>query len=146
MTGDSAYTVRLADWAVDEAALGAIRHDVFVVEQQVPPALEWDGVDPACRHAIAEDREGWAIGCGRLLPDGHIGRMAVLPEWRGKGVGTALLSRLIESARQLGMSELALNAQTSAIGFYRRFGFVPDGDEFIEAGIAHVAMVRSGLA
>ena len=142
MTGDSAYTVRLADWAVDEAALGAIRHDVFVVEQQVPPALEWDGVDPACRHAIAEDREGRAIGCGRLLPDGHIGRMAVRAEWRGRGVGAALLERLVALAREQGFARVALNAQTRAAGFYARYGFERCGPEFDEAGIPHCVMER----
>jgi predicted GNAT family N-acyltransferase len=77
------------------------------------------------------------------LPDGHVGRMAVLPEWRGKGVGTALLSHLIEDAREQGMNQLVLNAQTSACDFYRRFHFEAEGEEFIEAGIPHVRMTRT---
>jgi predicted GNAT family N-acyltransferase len=84
-----------------------------------------------------------AIGTGRLLPDGHIGRMAVLADWRGKGVGRALLERLLEEAR-LQSCALALHAQTHASGFYRRFGFVEEGPEFMEAGIPHRTMVRAG--
>jgi predicted GNAT family N-acyltransferase len=91
---------------------------------------------------LASGPDNEPLGTGRLLPDGHIGRMAVLAAWRGKGVGTALLYHLLEAARQRGMSQLALNAQTSAVPFYRRFGFIPEGGEFVEAGIPHVRMVR----
>jgi predicted GNAT family N-acyltransferase len=92
---------------------------------------------------LASDGDGSPIGTGRLLPDGHIGRMAVLADWRGKGVGRALLERLLEEAAGLGMRRLALHAQTQAAGFYRRFGFVEEGPEFMEAGIPHRTMVRS---
>lgn len=139
------FGIEEGDWGHLGPLAGSVRERVFVQEQGVPAEMEYDQADPVSVHVLARGPGGEAIGTGRLLPDGHIGRVAVLPEWRRKGVGTALLSRLIESARRLGMSELALNAQKSATGFYRRFGFVPDGDEFNEAGIAHVAMVRSGL-
>lgn len=138
----SHWTVRIADWAADEGALRGIRHDVFVVEQRVPAELEWDGIDADCRHAIAEDDGGHAIGCGRLLSDGHIGRMAVRPEWRGHGVGAALLERLVALARELGFRRVVLNAQTHPAGFYARHGFVAAGPEFDEAGIPHRAMER----
>ncbi len=134
------YTVRPADWKTDRDKLRAVRHRVFVVEQRVPNALEWDGVDPLCRHALAEDDAGTPIGTGRLLPDGHIGRMAVLAEWRGRGVGSAILEHLMQAARSNGHREVTLNAQVHAIDFYRRFGFVPVGDEFEEAGIPHREM------
>lgn len=140
MTGS--YRVRLAHWPADAATLKSIRHDIFVVEQRVPADIEWDGVDGECRHAIAEDAAGAAIGCGRLLPDGHIGRMAVRREWRGQGVGGALLERLIALARELGYFYVALNAQTHALPFYARFGFTPRGAEYEEAGIPHRAMER----
>jgi predicted GNAT family N-acyltransferase len=142
VTAGAAFTVRLAEWARDEAALRAVRHDVFVVEQRVPIDLEWDGLDPGCRHAIAEDAAGRAIGCGRLLPDGHIGRMAVRAEWRGRGVGAALLERLVALAREQGFTRVALNAQTRAAGFYARYGFERHGPEFDEAGIPHCVMER----
>jgi len=136
------FRVRLADWTHDESKLRAIRYQVFVVEQQVPEDLEWDGIDAGCRHALAEDSVGNAIGCGRLLPDGHIGRMAVLRPWRGQGVGAALLERLVELARDDGHRRVVLNAQTHALPFYARQGFAPCGAEFEEAGIPHLAMER----
>jgi predicted GNAT family N-acyltransferase len=134
------FRVRLADWQDDAVALQSVRYDVFVVEQRVPEALEWDGLDPDCRHAIAEDAEGRAIGCARLLPDGHIGRVAVRGEWRGRGVGAELMARLIQLARERGDARAMLNAQVHALPFYARFGFVPVGEPFDEAGIAHQAM------
>ncbi len=142
MTGER-FRVRLADWAADGRALARIRHAVFVVEQNVPAELEWDGIDEACRHALAEDGEGTAIGCGRLLPDGHLGRMAVLAGWRGAGVGGEILETLVALARGLGHAEVVLNAQVHALPFYAAHGFVARGPEFSEAGIAHRAMVRA---
>lgn len=139
------FTVRLADWNRDREALRRIRYEVFVVEQKVDEALEWDGIDGDCHHALAIDGAGVAIGCGRLLPDGHIGRMAVMPAWRGHGVGQALLRFLMALGRELGHRELLLNAQTHALGFYAREGFEPFGEEFQDAGIAHRAM-RLGVA
>lgn len=136
------FSVRVADWERDWPTLRALRRQVFVVEQHVAEAIEWDGIDAACRHALAEDGDGHAIGCGRLLPDGHIGRMAVLPPWRGRGVGSALLEQLIRLARNGGHARVVLNAQTHAMSFYARCGFVRCGAEFEEAGIAHVAMER----
>lgn len=120
-----------------------IRETVFVDEQKVPRELEWDEQDALSRHVIAKDGDGGAIGTGRLLADGHIGRMAVLADWRGKGVGRALLERLLQEATRQDLQHLALHAQTQASGFYRRFGFVEEGPEFIEAGIPHRVMVRS---
>ena len=139
----ASFTVRAAVWPQDEPRLEAIRHEVFVVEQRVPVALEWDGIDPQCRHVLAEDAQGKTIGCGRLLPDGHIGRLAVLASWRGRGVGAALLARLVALAREAGHERVVLNAQTHARGFYARAGFTPCGPEFEEAGIPHQAMERS---
>ena len=136
------FTVEEVRWADAAQALGAIRRTVFVVEQNVPEKLEWDGIDPDCAHVLARAADGTPIGTGRLLPDGHIGRMAVVEPWRRRGVGSALLVRLVEMARRRGFESVALNAQTYAIPFYRRHGFVAEGEEFIEAGIPHFAMVR----
>jgi predicted GNAT family N-acyltransferase len=140
------YDVRIADWTRDEHKLKSIRHRVFVVEQSVPESLEWDGIDAQCVHAIAEDASGAPIGCGRLLPDGHIGRMAVLASWRGQGVGRRLLERLIEVAAERGDARIMLNAQTHAMPFYARYGFVPVGEPFNEAGIPHQAMEAAPAA
>ena len=139
----SSFRVRLARWPDDADALRAIRRMVFVDEQNVPEALEWDGIDGECRHAIAEDAQGDAIGCARLLPDGHIGRMAVLATWRGRGVGSALLVALVDLARTLGHARVLLNAQTHALPFYARHGFAAFGDEYDDAGIPHRAMAKT---
>ena len=112
--------MRVADWTRDAAALRDVRYEVFVVEQHVPEALEWDDIDAQCVHALAVDASGHVIGCGRLLPDGHIGRMAVRAPWRGRGVGAALLDLLVALARQRGHARVVLNAQTQAMPFYAR--------------------------
>ena len=137
------YRVESGDWTRLADRSRPIRQQVFMREQGVPQELEWDEFDPDSRHALAIDPNGDAIGTGRLLPDGHIGRMAVLREWRSKGVGAALLRHLMELARSQGMHRLALNAQTHAAPFYARFGFASEGNEFIEAGIPHISMTRT---
>lgn len=129
-------------WQAVMAGAGQVRDEVFVREQGVPRELERDEQDAASGHVLALDAVGEAIGCGRLLADGHIGRMAVRAEWRGKGVGSALLRRLLETARAAGRGHLVLSAQTHAADFYARFGFTPEGGEFLEAGIPHLRMTR----
>lgn len=137
------FTVSRADWLRDGAALAAVRRAVFVVEQHVPEAEEWDDHDALSRHVIAHAADGGAIGTGRLVPHGfhaRIGRMAVLKAWRGRGVGRALLRELIAIARETGYAETRLHAQTHALAFYHKQGCIAVGDEFIEAGIPHVEM------
>ena len=136
------FTIRVVDWASEEKKLRAVRTAVFVVEQNIPEELEWDTFDAVSVHALAEDREGVPIGCGRLLPDGHIGRVAVLSDWRGQGVGAALLVRLIDLAKARGDKRVLLNSQVQAMPFYARYGFAPTGEAFLEAGIPHQTMVR----
>jgi predicted GNAT family N-acyltransferase len=142
---DAAFRVEPADYTVDFKDLRAVREPVFVLEQNVPVELEWDELDPQCRHVIARDDEHRPIGTGRLTPEHKIGRMAVLREWRGRGVGEALLLALIEQARALGLTEVSLHAQADAIGFYEKFGFEGYGERFEEAGIQHQSM-RLALA
>jgi predicted GNAT family N-acyltransferase len=144
MNRPSPLVVRAADWVTDGSVLRAIRTEVFVHEQQVPTELEWDAEDERAWHVLATTPEGAMVGTGRLLRDGHIGRMAVLRPWRGRGAGGALLMELLRIAEGAGLKELALNAQTHAIGFCARFGFVPEGETFLEAGIPHIAMRRPG--
>lgn len=136
------FNVRQASWSTDSAALKGIRTEVFILEQKVPEADEWDSLDAACLHALAMDADGDAIGTGRLAPDGKIGRMAVLKEWRGNGVGTYILEFLVTAARGRGLGECQLHAQSHAIGFYTRQGFEAVGEEFLEAGIPHRRMRR----
>lgn len=133
--------VRRADWSVDREILKALRETVFIREQFVPADMEWDEFDALSRHVLASV-DGIPIGTGRLLPDGHIGRMAVLREWRGQGAGSALLTGLMEMAGALGMQRVRLNAQVQALPFYLRHGFQAQGEEFLDAGIPHCRMWR----
>ena len=137
------FSVRIADWSRDHAVLQAIRQEVFILEQNVPEAEEWDERDATCNHVLAVSGGGVPIGTGRLLSDGsgaRIGRMAVLKPWRGHGVGRALLLKLMAMACEQRYSEIRLHAQTHALEFYRKRGFMPQGAEFMEAGIPHYEM------
>lgn len=134
------FRVRLAAWPEAAAAATAIRTTVFVGEQGVPPALEMDGRDADCVHALAGTASGEAVGTGRLMPDGRIGRMAVLAAWRGRGVGAAILAALMDEARRRGFRETYLHAQSHARDFYARHGYAVEGEEYLEAGIPHVGM------
>jgi len=140
MTPSPGFRVRLVDWREASGTLSAIRTTVFVGEQGVPPEIEIDGRDPGCAHVLAESDAGEAVGTGRLMPDGRIGRMAVLAAWRGRGVGAAMLGALVAEARRRGFRETYLHAQAHAKDFYARHGFVVEGEEYLEAGIPHVLM------
>lgn len=135
------YSVQRVTWQDAHQPLSAVRRDVFVVEQRVPEDLEWDGDDAGALHVLASAGDGTPIGTGRLLPDGRIGRMAVLRPWRGRGVGSAILAALVTAARERGDRLSSLHAQTHALGFYARYGFVAIGPEFMEAGIPHRQMM-----
>jgi predicted GNAT family N-acyltransferase len=136
----SPFTVRILAWREARPLARPVRDKVFIEEQRVPQELEWDEWDESSDHAVAVDAAGNAIGTARLLPDGRIGRMAVLKERRGKGVGAALLRAMLDRARERSMMRAVLHAQVRAAGFYRRFGFRERGGEFLEAGIPHVEM------
>lgn len=143
-------SIEVTDWAAARAEASEIRRQVFVLEQGVPEELELDEHDALCLHALAHDETGRAIATGRLLPPerhgeqvvGHVGRMAVLRPWRGRGIGGALLERLVEAAVARGDGVLALSAQTHALEFYRAHGFIEEGEEYLEAGIRHRRMRR----
>lgn len=134
------YRIEPADYRADLADLRTVREQVFVGEQNIPSEIEFDEIDPHCQHAIARDALHRPIGTGRLTPEHKIGRMAVLPEWRNRGVGKALLQALIDKAASLGWTEVDTFAQVSVTGFYEKFGFIRMGDVFTEAGIPHQAM------
>jgi predicted GNAT family N-acyltransferase len=136
------YRVENGDWATLGAAAMTVRERVFIKEQGVPVEIERDEHDVASTHVVAFGPNGEAIGTGRLLPDGHVGRLAVLKKWRGKGVGAALFERLLQLAREVGVQRLELHAQTPAAGFYARYGFTTQGGEFYEAGLPHITMAR----
>ena len=137
-----AIHIRIVDWDSAAAELMAVRVAVFVVEQGVPPELEQDEHDATALHLLATTAEGRTIGTARLLDDGHIGRVAVMPDWRGLGLGTRLLARLIDVAQERGLDGVFLHAQCSAESFYERLGFVAEGEVFDDAGIDHRCMRR----
>lgn len=131
-----------APWNDRAEDLRALRRQVFVIEQQVPEALEWDGTDHECAHFMALDSTGQMLGCARLTPEGQIGRMAVLSAHRGRGIGAALLEEAVSAAAAQGHDQVFLHAQHHAEAFYRRAGFLPEGEPYEEAGITHITMTR----
>lgn len=134
--------IELGDWARLQPLAAPLRFEVFVEEQKVPHEMELDEWDALSVHAIALDEAGRAVGTGRLLPDGHIGRMAVARSARGSGVGSALLVALMGEARRCGHEYAVLSAQTQALGFYARHGYAVESEEYLDAGIPHVDMRR----
>lgn len=144
MAGRRAAAVRI-EWT-DLASAGpglVIRRQVFVVEQGVDPALERDALDAHAHHAVAWVGE-MAVGAARLVAGGRsakLGRMAVLPDRRGHGIGTALVRAALTKARALGAAEVRLHAQRHAEGWYARLGFSAVGEPFEEAGMPHIEMV-----
>ncbi|MEJ2105945.1 MAG: GNAT family N-acetyltransferase [Acidiferrobacteraceae bacterium] len=136
------FTVSIETWPETEHDIRFVRDSVFVREMQIPAELEWDGLDSDCVHVVARDADGQPIGTGRLLPNGKIGRMAVLPPWRSKGIGKSMLESILEAADKAGIDEVWLHAQLSVVGFYREARFAEVGNSFVSAGIPHQKMVR----
>lgn len=140
------FTVSLVSWHDGGPLLHSVREAVFIREQGVPEELEWDEFDEGCRHALALSLQGEAIGSGRLLPNGHIGRIAVLPQWRGQKVGTAIMEALLAEARGRHFKQVDVDAQVQAVRFYHSFGFKEKGKPFQDAGLPHIRMIKSLLA
>jgi predicted GNAT family N-acyltransferase len=140
----AAPELEILDWSAARPLALPLRLTVFVAEQGVPLEMEEDEADPVAHHAVLRNSAGEVVATGRLLPDGHIGRLAVGRDRRGQGLGSRVLTALLAEAARLGMHRLELHAQTQAEGFYRRHGFVPAGEVFLEAGLPHVAMTRGG--
>jgi predicted GNAT family N-acyltransferase len=136
------FSLETADWGNDRDRTGlcTVRNAVFVREQNVPPEMEVDDDDPRSLHVLARGPDQAPVGTGRLSPDGKIGRMAVVADWRRAGVGASILRLLLEQARSRGLREVQLHAQTAAAGFYLKHGFHTDGGDFEEAGIPHRLM------
>jgi YbgC/YbaW family acyl-CoA thioester hydrolase len=142
--GKDLVSVQTGDWATCLADAKALRMEVFVTEQQVPAEIEIDEADPVSLHALAYNSLGQVLATGRLLPvvvgEAKVGRMAVKRVLRGSGLGAQILRTLIQASRDRGDQSLVLHAQTSAKGFYQRYGFIAEGEEFDEAGLPHQLM------
>ena len=134
------FELRQASWDADRAALQSVRRSVFIVEQGIPEAEEWDDVDPVAVHVLVLGQNRDAVGTGRLEPTGKIGRVAVLPQCRGAGVGSLIVAHLVNHATESGFTKVYLHAQAAARGFYERLGFRADGPVFDEVGIPHQRM------
>jgi predicted GNAT family N-acyltransferase len=132
--------IQLVTWQTHAALLKKVREEVFIKEQHVPVALEWDGMDEAAQHLLALSDAGEPIGCARLTGDGSIGRMAVLKPWRGLGVGSALLTKAVSLYQQQGVERITLSAQMHAIAFYEKSGFEGCGEPYLDADILHIDM------
>lgn len=143
-----AITIHPTSWQQDQADLIKIRTDVFMHEQQVCAADEWDGLDEQAVHFIAQSTTGAAVGCARLLLETsvdknlfHIGRVAILKPFRNQGIGHQLVKFVIEYCRHKAPHNIIyLHAQTERRQFYEVLGFIAEGDEFMDAGIPHISM------
>lgn len=141
----SEIRVFTADWYKENTDIRRIRETVFIKEQGVTPEQEWDSDDASATHFLAYEGE-YPVGTARLLPNGCIGRVSVLKDWRGLGIGELLMHAAVAEAERQGLTEQTLTAQAHAAGFYERLGFNVISDEFIEAGIPHVEMLRHSPA
>ncbi len=133
--------IKIADWLKDKAVLQSIRRLVFIEEQSVPEALEWDEHDTTATHFLALTRNA-AVATARLKIDGQIGRMAVLPAYRNKAIGQQLLSFVLETAVKQQFNSVFLHAQVQVVDFYKKLGFVEQGGIFMDANIPHREMVK----
>jgi len=136
------YITKVTNWNKDKAALSDIRKKVFIEEQKVPEELEWDEFDEQCIHVLVTDDQNKPIATGRIKPDGHIGRMAVIKDYRNTGIGTEILKELIQSAQNKHLTKVYLHAQTTAIPFYEKQGFKTCSEEFMDANIPHMTMEK----
>lgn len=134
-----AETVRFA--GEHEESIRMIRGTVFSDEQNVSPAIDFDGQDEAALHVLVSIGQK-PCGTGRMLEDGHIGRIAVLREMRGQGLGRRVVEALIGEARARSYARVYLGSQTHAIGFYEKLGFTPFGEEYTEADMQHISMEK----
>jgi predicted GNAT family N-acyltransferase len=134
------YRIAAVLWDGDRSGAERVRRRVFVEEQRIPEPEEWDAADPLAHHLVAFDHNGEPVGTGRLETCGKIGRIAVLPGHRGRGLGAALVLHLVNHATELGLGSVYLHAQTAAAAFYARLGFHAEGPVFDEVGIPHQRM------
>ena len=135
-------TTIICDYEPHTDDICAIRYKVFVDEQNVPEELEIDGLDGEAKHVLTFVDEV-PIGTGRILSDGHVGRVAVLKNFRGLGIGKSIMKELIKCAQDLSLEKVWLSSQWHAHSFYLDLGFVCVGEIYKEAGIDHIKMFKT---
>ena len=118
-----------------------IRNEVFSMEQGIDANLDFDGQDREAVHVLVI-YDGKYVGTGRMLADGHIGRLAVLKAYRGRGLGAKAVLVLVKEAENIGVNRVYLGAQKQAVGFYEKLGFTVYGEPYIEVNIEHIHMER----
>jgi len=134
------FVIAIVNWSDKQAELTSVRRAVFIEEQNVPESIELDGLDPDCFHVLASDTKGRPVGTARMDGKGKIGRMAVLHDYRRRGIGRKMIQALMDYGRKNSITDFHVSSQINAIGFYRKMAFEPFGEEFIEAGIKHINM------
>ena len=134
------FVITIVKWSDKQAELYSVRRAVFIEEQNISESIELDGKDPDCFHVLASDKKGRPVGTARMDRKGKIGRMAVLNDYRRRGIGRKLIQALMDHGRKNAITDFHLSAQITATGFYRKMGFEPSGEEFTEAGIKHINM------
>jgi predicted GNAT family N-acyltransferase len=134
-------SIEIADLEKFKKEIFHVRNQVFVKEQNVPVELEIDGLDEDAIHVLARDEQN-VIGTGRMLSDGHIGRICVIKSHRSRGAGRLMVNTFIDTANKMNLLKVWLASQCSAIGFYSELGFVETGKVFDDAGIDHIKMVK----
>ena len=134
------FDIAIVNWSNKQAELYSVRRAVFIEEQNISESIELDGRDSDCFHVLASDKNGRAVGTARMDGKGKIGRMAVLQNYRRQGIGRKMIQALMNFGRKNAITDFHLSAQITAIGFYRKMGFEPFGEEFLEAGIIHINM------
>jgi len=134
------FFIAIVNWSDKQVELTSIRRAVFIEEQNVPESIELDGLDSDHIHVLASDKNGRAVGTARMDRKGKIGRMAVLRNCRRQGIGRKMIQALMDYGRKNSITDFHVSSQVTAIGFYRKMGFEPFGEEFLEAGIMHINM------
>jgi len=134
------FTVTIVNWLEKQAEITSVRRAVFTEEQSVPESIDFDGSDPDFVHILATNKNGLPVGTARINHKGRIGRMAVLKDFRRQGIGRKMIQNLMDYGRKNSITDFHVSSQVTAIGFYRKMGFEPFGEEFLEAGIKHINM------
>jgi len=134
------FDIAIVNWSDKQAELTSVRRAVFIEEQNVPERIEIDGRDPNCFHVLVSDIKGRPIGTARMDHKGKIGRMAVLQNYRRRGIGRKMIQALMDYGRKNSITDFHVSSQVTAVGFYKKMDFEPFGKEFIEAAIMHINM------
>jgi predicted GNAT family N-acyltransferase len=132
--------IAIVSFSDKKAEITSVRRVVFIEEQNVPESIDFDGSDPDFIHVLATDKNGRPIGTARINNKGRIGRMAVLKNYRRQGIGRKMIQALMNYGRKNSITDFHVSSQVTAVGFYKKMGFEPFGEEFLEAGIMHINM------